>query len=292
MISIKNVSHYYGKSQSLDCVNLEIKDGTIFGLVGVNGAGKSTLLRILAGVYMPKEGSVSFDGCDPKTEDGRKNVFFLPDDPYYNSLTTMKSLCKLYKTFYESFDDELYRSLIGEFKLSEKKTLRTFSKGMRRQAYICLALAIRPKYLLLDEAFDGLDPLARKRVKLELIKMVEQDGATVVISSHALRELEDFCDTFAIIDGKTVKSTGDIADKVEKYCKFQLAFIDPIDDKKLQDLPIVSLEKSEKFIKIVLEGESSDMRERLEALSPAVIEEMPMNFEEVFISEVGKELNL
>ena len=78
MISIKNVSHYYGNSKSLDCINLEIKDGTIFGLVGVNGAGKSTLLRILAGVYMPKEGSVSFDGCDPKTEDGRKNVFFLP----------------------------------------------------------------------------------------------------------------------------------------------------------------------------------------------------------------------
>jgi len=292
MISIKNVSHYYGNSKSLDCINLEIKEGTIFGLVGVNGAGKSTLLRILAGVYMPKEGSVSFDGCDPKNEDGRKNVFFLPDDPYYNSLTTMKSLCKLYKTFYESFDDELYKSLLLEFGLYEEKFLRTFSKGMRRQAYMCLALAIRPKYLLLDEAFDGLDPMARKRVKLELIKMVEQDGATVIISSHAMRELEDFCDTFAIIDGKTVKSTGDIADKVEKYCKFQLAFIDPIDDKKLQDLPIVSLEKSEKFVKVVLEGQSDEMLAKLEALSPAIIEELPMNFEEVFISEVGKELEL
>jgi len=107
-----------------------------------------------------------------------------------------------------------------------------------------------------------------------------------------MRELEDFCDTFAIIDGKTVKSTGDIADKVEKYCKFQLAFIDPIDDKILQNLPIVSLEKSEKFVKVVLEGESSAMREKLEALSPVIIEELPMNFEEVFISEVGKELNL
>jgi len=114
----------------------------------------------------------------------------------------------------------------------------------------------------------------------------------VVISSHALRELEDFCDTFAIIDGKTVKSTGDIADKVEKYCKFQLAFIDPIYDKKLQDLPIVSLEKSEKFVKVVLEGQSDEMLAKLEALSPAIIEELPMNFEEVFISEVGKELEL
>lgn len=292
MISIKNVSHYYGNSQSLGHIDLEIKDGTIFGLVGINGAGKSTLLRIMSGVYKPKTGSVSFDGLDPKTEEGRKNVFFLPDDPYFGTLTTCKDIRRMYKTFYDDFDDDLYRSLMGEFKLSEKKKLRTFSKGMRRQAYMCLALAIKPKYLLLDEAFDGLDPLARKRVKLELIKLVEQNESTVIISSHALRELEDFCDTFAIIDGKTVKSTGDIADKVEKYCKFQLAFIDPIDDKKLQNLPVVSLEKSEKFIKIVLEGESSDMRERLEALSPAVIEEMPMNFEEVFISEVGKELNL
>ena len=292
MISIKYVTHYYGKSQSLDSVNLEIKDGTIFGLVGVNGAGKSTLLRIMSGVYIPKYGNVSFDGLDPIHEEGRRNVFFLPDDPYYTSLTTCKELRKLYKTFYERFDDGLYYSLMSEFGLDEKKFLRTFSKGMRRQAYICLALAIRPKYLLLDEAFDGLDPLARKRVKLELIKMVEQEGATVVISSHALRELEDFCDSFAIIDGKKVKSTGDVADKVEKYCKFQLAFIDPIDQEAFKELPVISLEKSEKFVKVVLEGQSDEMRARLEALSPAIIEEMPMNFEEVFISEVGKELEL
>lgn len=292
MISINNVSHYYEKNQSLDCVSLEIKDGTIFGLVGVNGAGKSTLLRIMAGVYKPQNGCVLYDGLDSRHEEGRRNVFFLPDDPSYTSLTTCKNLRKLYKTFYKDFDDDLYNSLMSMFRLDEKKFLRTFSKGMRRQAYICLALAIKPKYLLLDEAFDGLDPLARKRVKLELIKMVEQNGATVVICSHAMRELEDFCDTFAILDGKTVKSTGDIADKVEKYCKFQLAFLDTIDAEIFKNLPVISLEKSEKFVKVVLEGQSDEMLDRLKALSPVIIEEMPMNFEEVFISEVGKELEL
>ena len=288
MIEIKNLSHSLGGNYVLSGVNLSVPDGTIMGLVGINGAGKSTLLRLLSGVYFANEGVIEYDGKSPENEDTRKDIFFLSDDPYFTGTSTLKTIFNMYKTFYPNIDIDAYKSLISIFKLDENKPLRTFSKGMRRQAYISIAIAIKPKYLLLDEAFDGLDPLARKRVKDELIKMIEESSSTVIISSHSLRELEDFCDTYAIIDGKRVSSSGDITEKTNTYCKFMLAFADTVPNGIFDNLNCVSTTKSDKFITGVFEGDESEIKEALLRFAPVVIEQIPVDFEEAFISEVSK----
>lgn len=159
---------------------------------------------------------------------------------------------------------------------------------MRRQIYIAIAISIKPKYLLLDEAFDGLDPLSRHTVKMEFINMVENDDTTIIISSHSLKEIEDFCDTYAIIDNKTIVSSGDISDKVGNYCKFMLAFDKEVSTELFAALPSVSITKNGKFITAVFNGKSDEICEKLQELSPLVMEELPFNFEEVFISEVQK----
>jgi ABC-2 type transport system ATP-binding protein len=289
MIRVNDLSHSLGGKEILKNINLTVADGTIMGLVGINGAGKSTLLRLLSGVYLADKGKIEYDGVSPTKENMRKDLFFLPDDPYYTLNTTAKSLAYMMESFYSEFDKTMYFDLLGKYKLDPKKPIRNFSKGMRRQVYIALALAIRPKYLLLDEAFDGLDPLSRKRFKDELIKLVEEKGTTVIISSHSLRELEDFCDTYTLIDGKTVAASGDIEEKVSKYCKFQLAFLTKVPDSIFDGLPVSSISRSDRFVRLVLEGDSEEMAKKLAALSPAVIEELPMNFEELFINEAGKE---
>lgn len=289
MIEIHNLTHSLGGASILENISLNIPDGTVTGLVGVNGAGKSTLLRLLSGIYIPDGGKIEYDGKSPTLEETRRSLFFLPDDPYYTMQTTCKSMLEMYRPFYPELDVELYKSLMEKFKLDEKKPIRNFSKGMRRQAYIAIALAIRPKYLLLDEAFDGLDPLSRKRVKDELIRLVEEQGSTVIISSHSLRELEEFCDTYVLIDGKTVKSSGDITDKVGALCKFQLAFTDNIPEEEFRKLPVISLSRSGRFVTVVLEGDHNEMAERLSTLNPAVMEELQVDFEEAFIGEVGGE---
>lgn len=289
MIKVSNLSHSLGGKEVLKNVNLTVADGTIMGLVGINGAGKSTLLRLLSGVYLADSGWISYDGVSPSEEQARRDIFFLSDDPYYTLNTTAKSLADMMRQFYAEFDKTLYFELLEKYKLDPKKPIRNFSKGMRRQVYIALALAIRPKYLLLDEAFDGLDPLSRKKFKDELIKLVDEKGTTVIISSHSLRELEDFCDAYVLIDGKTVAASGDIEEKVSKYCKFQLAFLTKVPDSIFEGLPVSSISRTDRFVRVVLEGDSKEMEEKLLALSPAVIEEMPMNFEELFINEAGKE---
>lgn len=289
MIEIRHLSHTLGKNVILEDVNLTIPDSTVMGLVGINGAGKTTLLRLMSGVYLPDKGRIFYDGdrepCDEKT---RQDIFFLPDDPYYTMNATGKSMREMYKIFYPRFDNTVYWRFLEEYGLDEKKPIRTFSKGMRRQLYIAIALAAKPKYLLLDEAFDGLDPLARKSFREAINKYVDEEDTTVIISSHSLRELEDFCDMYALIDAKTVSSSGDIADRVSRLCKFQLAFIGEIPEAALRSLPSVSLDIQGRFVRIIMEGDRDECAARLIALSPAVIDEMPMNFEEAFIHEVDR----
>lgn len=286
MIEIKGLSYNIGDKQILSDINLELCDGSVMGLVGINGAGKTTLLRLISGVYTANRGEILIDGVSTRDERARESLFFLPDDPYYTAYTTGNSLFEMYKTFYPAISREIFLSHMKTFKLDEKKPIRNFSKGMKRQLFVALALAVRPKYLLLDEAFDGLDPLARLSFKKAINTAVEEEGMSVIISSHSLRELEDFCDSYALIDKMTVTSSGDIAERINSFCKFQLAFTEEFEDSIFDSLPYVSLEKSGRFVRIVLRGEAREMLDALEKLNPVVVEEMPMDFEELFIHEV------
>jgi len=288
MIAIRNLSHSLGNKTVLRDINLEISDNTILGIVGINGAGKSTLLRLLAGVYLPDEGTIEYEGRSPEKAETRQDIFFLPDDPYYTAFMTPKGLFDFYKTFHPHIDKETYDRLLSAYKIDQKAKVRNFSKGMRRQVFIALALAVKPKYLLLDEAFDGLDPLSRQIFKEAIIKLVEEGHTTVLIASHSLRELEDFCDQFILIDSNIIKGQGDIAEHVGRLCKFELAFTENVGEELFSHLPVVSLTVKNRFVQIVLEGDGDEMREKLEALSPAVMDEMPLDFEETFIHDVRK----
>ena len=285
MIEIRGLSHSFGERIVLNSIDLDIPDATVLGIVGINGAGKSTFLRLLSGVYDSK-GCVLYDKKSPALAETRRDIFFLPDDPYYTATSTPAKMFEFYKTFYPQIDKGVFDSLISKYEINPKNTLRSFSKGMRRQVFIALALAVKPKYMLLDEAFDGLDPLSRKIFKDAIIRLVEENGTTVLISSHSLRELEDFCDRFVLIDDNIIKTQGDIAEHVGSMCKFELAFMNDINESLFEGLPIVSLDIKGRFVTIVLRGESEDMYAVLEQLGPAVMDRLPLDFEEAFIHDV------
>ena len=288
MIEVKNLCHDIGGKIILKDVNLTLQEGSVMGLVGINGAGKTTLLRLISGVLTGKHGEILIDGQSVREEGARQELFFLPDDPYYTIYTTGESLYSMYSVFYPGIDRTVFDRFTQTFSLNPKKPIRNYSKGMRRQLYIALALAVRPKYLLLDEAFDGLDPLSRLSFKRTLNEFVEESGTSVIISSHSLRELEDFCDCYVLLDQMTVSASGDIAEKVNSFCKFQLAFQEEIPDEAFAHLPVTSLERSGRFVRVVLQGNAAELLPQLQAMHPAVLEEMHMDFEEVFIHEVEK----
>ena len=152
MIEIKNICHSLGGKEVLKDVNLTVKEGSVMGLVGINGAGKSTLLRIIAGVYKPCGGEVLLDGVSTQNELARSELFFLPDDPYFTMYTTGNALFEMYKVFFPKIDKSAFEQYLTVYSIDPKKPIRNFSKGMRRQLFIALALAVKPKYLLLDES--------------------------------------------------------------------------------------------------------------------------------------------
>ena len=286
MISVNINSHYLGGNLILEDINLRIPDGKVLGLVGTNGSGKSTLLRLMSGVYVPDSGTVLYDGknaTDPKV---REDVFFLPDDPFYAGQTTGKGIFDTYLTFYPNLDRELYRRLLERFKLDENAHQRNFSKGMRRQFYIAIALSARPKYLLLDEAFDGLDAFTKKTVIEEINRAVEENDSTVVISSHALSELETFCDLYALIDNRTVSSQGSLEEHAAKYCRFRLAFTEAPDELAFSNLAVRDIEMKGKFVTVTIEGDAEVAYAELLKLNPAVIEQEKLTFEDIFITDV------
>ena len=284
MIEIQGLKKSYGTKLVLDGVHLTVPDGAKFGLIGINGAGKSTLLRLIADVLRPDEGAILLDG-ESVTGNAkkRKELFFLPDDPYYASGTTVAKLIELYRTFYP-FDRALFDKYASVFGLQLATPIRNFSKGMKRQAFAALALACRPRYLLLDEAFDGLDPLARLELKRGLI---EQEDCTVLISSHSLRELEDICSGFALLDGGTIADAGDIHDALGKVHKFQFALEREV---RREDIPFecLSFEAEGRVARIVVRGDAENLMRMLEALHPLFVEEIAVDFEELFLCEVQK----
>ena len=286
MLKIENVNKKLGNKIVLDNLSLTINDGSVFGLVGINGAGKSTLLRCIAGIYECDNGSITIDdNLVYENELIKKDIFFVSDDPYYPINATIIDLKNFYKSFYK-FDEEIYAKYLEIFKLNENVTIHTFSKGMKRQVFILMALAISPKLLILDEAFDGLDPFVRLTFKKSLIELIENKNITVIISSHNLRELEDICDGFAILENHQICTSGDIIESKDNIHKIQLAFSDEIEQSVFDGLDILSIKQTSRVYSIVVKGDIEHVTNYLNELKPILLEVLSVSFEELFLFEM------
>ena len=285
MLEINKVVKGFDEKKVLDGVNLTISGGSIFGLVGVNGAGKTTLLRCISGIYRTEYGNILFDGRDTyKDEEIRRDIFFANDDPYYPLSSSIRSLKEFYASFYP-LDEEMYQKTLKLFGLDENQQINTFSKGMKRQTMLLFALSIKPKLLLLDEAFDGLDPLVRYNLKKALYDFIEENNSTIIISSHNLKELEDICDTYGILENGKIMTYGDLLESKQNINKYQLAFTEPIEDSVFDQFNVLHMHKEGSVYSLVIKGNREDTVSKLQELNPVILDTLAVNFEELFIYE-------
>ena len=285
MLEINKVVKGFDEKKVLDGVNLTISGGSIFGLVGVNGAGKTTLLRCISGIYRTEDGNIMFDGRDTyKDEEIRRDIFFANDDPYYPLSSSIRSLKEFYASFYP-LDEEMYQKTLKLFGLDENQQINTFSKGMKRQTMLLFALSIKPKLLLLDEAFDGLDPLVRYNLKKALYDFIEENNSTIIISSHNLKELEDICDTYGILENGKIMTYGDLLESKQNINKYQLAFTEPIEDSVFDQFNVLHIHKEGSVCSLVIKGNREETVSKLQELNPVILDTLAVNFEELFIYE-------
>ena len=276
MLRAENLVKRFEDKTALDGLNTEIRRGCIYGLVGPNGSGKSTLMRLMCGVYRPDGGRVTLEGEDIFENIAAKDrILYLSDDLYFPPKSTVEDLASFYRGLYSGFSMETYHTLCGCFPLQTDQPLSTFSKGMRRQAALLAALCCHADYLLLDEAFDGLDPVIRLMVKKLLAEEIAERGTTVMISSHNLRELEDLCDQVGLLSAGRLLFEKDLDVLKLGFCRVQAAYDHPV-DWAATGLAILDKKERGKLVSLLVRGTAEDTLAVLEARRPLFAEALPM----------------
>ena len=286
MIEIKNVVKEFDGFRALDELSMTVPSGSVYGLVGPNGAGKSTIIRHLTGIYRQDSGEVLVDGQPVFENPSVKNrVAYIPDDIFFFSNASIGEMAHFYRSIYPQFDAERFKKLGEVFGLDTKRQMRKLSKGMQKQAAFWMMMALRPEFLVLDEPVDGLDPVMRRQIWSIVMADVAENGTTVLVSSHNLRELEDVCDHVGIMNKGKIMIERTLSELQEGIIKLQLALPD---GGTLPDgLDILHKTSTGRLQTIILHGASAELEEKLSPCKPLFMDFVPLTLEEIFIYELG-----
>lgn len=287
MIQTIALTKKFDQLRALDAVELNLTKGGIHALVGSNGSGKSTLMRLIAGVYSPDEGQLLVDGQEAYDCPAvKQRVFFLPDTPSFFRNATVLTMADFYRRLYPNFSLELLKSLQNVFPIQLDQRLDRMSKGMQRQAALMLALSSGAEVLLLDEAFDGLDPVVRGTLKALLISWAEDRGTTTVIASHNLRELEDLCDHVTLLHKGKVICSNTLEELRGSLHKVQAAYRKLPTEGQLLKLNVLKCQRTGSLLQMVIRGDREEIMAQVNALEPLFAETIAPSLEEIFIYEM------
>lgn len=298
MIEIKNVSLTFKGGAldkkkdftALDDVSITVPEGCIYGFLGSNGAGKSTLMRMICGIYKTEQGSITIDGEEVyDNPEAKKKIFFVNDETVQYADFTLEGLRKYYRSYYPDFSDEVYERLTAKLGLPTNKRMAEFSKGMKRQAVVIIGLSCMTKCLMLDEAFDGLDPAMRKVVKAMIVDEMLDRGATMIVSSHNVAEINELCDRAMLIHkGKLI-----FADEIDEirsgFRKVQLVDkkrVVPRGELELIGLRVMEYSATGRVAQAIIKGTETDIDEKISSLGIDIAETIPLTLEEIFIYEL------
>lgn len=285
MIEVSNITKKFGDFTAIQDISFAVQESSIYGLVGYNGAGKTTLLKIAAGIIKPTQGQVLMGGIDTfDSGDIRTNMIYIPDDVYFMPAASLNRMKKLYKGYFPNFNDKVYDNMVEAMGLDPKKSIASFSKGMKRQAEIVLAMSTMPKYMLLDEVFDGIDPQKRNMCKKIFIEYMAESGCSMIMSSHNLQELTDLCDHIGLINGKRLTMDVSVDDISSKYKKYRLIFDSQEQIAQLQNIPNKGLQVDGKMATIIVTSDVDDSY--FYRLNPIHMDCINLSLEEVFLNEM------
>lgn len=286
MIEAISLTKRFDDITAVDHINAEIRDGSVFGLIGTNGAGKSTFLRMAAGILRPDEGRVTIDGEDIFENDRVKSRFFyISDDQYFLNNATPEEMMKFYRNVYQNFDEKRFYGLLQNFDLSAKRKVNTFSKGMKKQLSVLLGICANTDYIFCDETFDGLDPVMRQTVKSLFANDMEERNLTPIIASHNLRELEDICDHVGLLHKGGILLSKDLDDMKLNIHKVQCVLLPGTEPEELNGVDIIRTERRGSLLTLTVRGKKEEIEAVMQTFHPVFFEMIPLSLEEIFISE-------
>jgi ABC-2 type transport system ATP-binding protein len=229
VIDVAAVTRRFGSKAALDGVSLSIPPGTVLGLVGENGAGKTTLIKHILGLLRAETGSVRVFGLDPAEQPVPvlAQIGYLSEEPDLPGWMRVQELMRYVSAFYPTWDERYAGELLQRFALDPRARVKTLSKGQRARVGLLVALAYRPRLLVLDEPSSGLDPIVRRDILAAIIRTVAEEGRTVLFSSHLLSEVERVCDRVAMLHRGRLVFGGDLGDIKQAHRRITLRFDAP-----------------------------------------------------------------
>lgn len=283
MIEIKAVNKKFEGKNAIRNLSLKIENEIFFGLLGINGAGKSTLIKMMAGIMRPDSGTILYDGESLfKNTVIKQKIFYLPDDFFFFQDATIESMATLYKSVYEQFDIDYYNALIEELGFNRYDRIRMFSKGMKRQVAIALAISSGASYILCDEIFDGLDVVIRGRIQLLLRDTITRKKATVIVASHDLNELESIADSIGIIHAGGILLSREIKNIEFNVHKYHCIFKDKKNIRLENELNILYAKQDGFLSTILVQGKEEEIESIINKKEPILFEKRPLSIEEIF----------
>ncbi|MDR0846176.1 MAG: ABC transporter ATP-binding protein [Lactobacillales bacterium] len=282
MLEVKNLTTKLDGTTIIDDINFKIDTQEIIGLVGRNGSGKTTLFRTLANIYEADGGEYLVDSENPgKSPALREDIFYIDDS--YNPLksNTLKKNIELLDLIYLKFDAKSAFDLIEKTKLPLNKRFRSLSKGMKELFKIILAVSSNANYILLDEPFDGLDPIVKKNATKLILDRLAESGSSIIISSHNLSELEMIVSRVLILKDHTIARDYELDEVRSSSRKVQLAF-------ETAELPAIitdnasHIERNGRIITATFESYNDNLKAEIQALNPLLFEELSVTLDDVF----------
>lgn len=295
MLIVDKITKYYGDFRAVDNLSFKVKEGEIFGLLGVNGAGKTTTFRMIMGLLEPTSGSITLDGkkIDYSVTD---KIGFLTEERSLLLKMTVKEQCLFYGTLKGMSENDILTkldTLLNRFNISEykDKKIKELSKGNQQKVQFITAIINDPKLLILDEPFSGLDPINIELFKSVILEMSKK-GSMIIFSSHQMNHVELFCKKIVVmLRGKAVLD-GYISDIKEQYRKKNILVKAEIQKDVLESIDGV-LSVTEKADEFEVKIENSDIVDNVfkvvskcKCVTKFVVEEPSLN--EIFVERVGE----
>lgn len=221
-LEIRGLTKIYNNFK-LNDVNVKLKKGSIMGFIGANGAGKTTTIKSILNIINYDGGEVFIDGISSNKNNESINeiIGYVGDEINLYRDSKAKYVYKFIKGFYTNWDDEVFNNLIKNFNLNLNKTIEQFSKGMKVQFMLSLALSHHAKLFILDEPTSGLDPIIREKILNIIYKTVKNENASVFFSSHITEDIQKIADTIIYIDNGNILLSDTKNNILNDYVKVQ-----------------------------------------------------------------------
>jgi ABC-2 type transport system ATP-binding protein len=285
IIETHDLTRRFRNTEAVQGLNLTVPEGSVTALLGPNGAGKSTTIKLLMNLHQPTSGTAAVLGVDSRRlgEKEFAQIGYVSENQELPLWMTVRQFIDYCRPFYPTWDRELEKALLAQFDLPLDRTLKQLSRGMLMKASLLSSLAYRPKLLVLDEPFSGLDPVVRDEFIRGMLEVSAEGKWTILISSHDIEEVERLCDRVALLDAGKLRFNEPIESLQNRFRQVEVTGA-------AETIPAsaawLGWERAGGLVRFVDAGYSGEATERMwrECFAGAEVKARPMALREIFVS--------